>query len=51
MEIQDLIPLYCDNKSTIHMLENLLYCKITKYIDVDCCFVGDYHRKVFSFHP
>lgn len=39
------IPVYCDNKSTIEMMENLVYYEKTKHIDIDWRF-SKHHYKI-----
>lgn len=41
------ITFYCDNLSTIHMVENPVHHERTKHRDIDCHFVRDHFAKGF----
>lgn len=45
--IPEFIPIYYDNKATIHIVENPVYHEWTKHINVGCHFVRDYFTKKF----
>lgn len=38
------VRLFCDNRSTIQMLENPTHHERTKHIDIDCHFARDHVR-------
>lgn len=38
---QDVIMVYCDNQSAIHLIEDQMYHERTKHIDVRCCFIHE----------
>lgn len=47
IEVPQPISLYCDNLSTIRMVENPVHHERTKHVDIDCHFVRDHYSKGF----
>lgn len=47
IKLSNPIPLYCDNKSTIHMMENPVYHENTKHNNIDCHFSRHHYKTSF----
>ncbi|GAA0182729.1 transmembrane signal receptor [Lithospermum erythrorhizon] len=50
VSVSQLVPLFCDNKSVITMIENPVFHERTKHIAFDCHFIRD-HFKVGFIKP
>ncbi|GAA0186704.1 hypothetical protein LIER_33992 [Lithospermum erythrorhizon] len=46
-DVQFPIPLRCDNRSAIHIIENLVFHERTKHIEMDCYLIRDHYKSGF----